>query len=77
MSGKAKKVIDDASIEFERRINHIITIGSSAVVNKITRAISHIDNARYARSAGDIGLAESALSNARILLIEILGIREH
>lgn len=76
MSGKPKKISDSASIEFDRRINHIITIGSSVVVNKITRAISHIDNSRSARNAGDIGSAESALSNARALLIEILGIKE-
>lgn len=76
MSGKPKKISDEASIEFEKRVNHIITIGSNVVVNKITRAISHIDTSRTARKVGDIGSAESALSNARVLLIEILGIRE-
>ncbi len=71
------KALTDTQKEVKKQADYIINVGAEVTVNKISRAISHIDSSRIARNAGDIGSAESALSNARALLIEILGIKEY
>ena len=66
------------SDETERRAQYLVAeIGPHAAVDKITKAISHIDVSRIARKHGDLGSAENALSCARSLLIEVLGIKDN
>jgi hypothetical protein len=40
----------------------------------VIRAIGHLDTSRYARQAGDVGSAESALDASRRILLRLAGI---
>ena len=61
--------------ETKRRVDHLVAeLGPYKAVDMIDRAISHIDVSRTARKYGDLGSAEGALTAARKLLLEVLGI---
>jgi len=42
----------------------------------ILKAVSHLDSARYARQAGDVGSTEAAMDASRRILLGLVGILE-
>jgi hypothetical protein len=42
----------------------------------ILKAVGHLDSARYARQAGDVGSVEAALDASRRILLGLVGISE-